>query len=93
MLANSNLNPNPGDFKFEFKPSQNTDTAPSSAWAALLSALRPARGGVMWRNGKSDVKNELCLPDLEHVGTRLRMEGVEVRECGVGVDNWIICSN
>lgn len=47
----------------------------------------------MWRNGKSDVKNELCLPDLEHVGTRLRMEGVEVRECGVGVDNRIICSN
>ena len=48
-----------------------------AAAAALLAALRPASGGVMWRTGKASVAAELGLREQHAHVSRLTLGAVE----------------
>lgn len=47
------------------------------AWNNLLALLRPSQGGLLWRNSKSDVAEELGLPPQHHHQTYLHLSGIE----------------
>ena len=45
--------------------------------ARLLSVLRPAEGGLLWRTAKVDVVHELKLPQQTHRLTYLTLNAIE----------------
>ena len=45
--------------------------------ARLLSVLRPAEGGLLWRTAKADVGQEISLPSQTHRVTYLTLNAIE----------------
>ena len=48
-----------------------------SGKARLMSALRPAEGGLLWRTAKVDVLDEIKLPQQTHRMTYLTLNAIE----------------
>ena len=48
-----------------------------SGKARLLSVLRPAEGGLLWRTAKVDVIHEIKLPQQTHRLTYLTLNAIE----------------
>ncbi|KAK9793457.1 hypothetical protein WJX73_010752 [Symbiochloris irregularis] len=49
----------------------------ASAQQMAIEALRPASGGLLWRNSKADVQDELGIPPQTHNTTMLQMSPIE----------------
>lgn len=45
--------------------------------ARLLALLRPALGGLLWRNSKAAVADELGIPPQHHRLTSLQLSAIE----------------
>ena len=48
-----------------------------SGKARLLSVLRPAEGGLLWRTAKVDIVDEIKLPQQTHRMTYLTLNAIE----------------